>query len=308
MKTLALLLALLIHLVATAQPAAPPSAVSSAIPADEPGFLNHLVGRLQQVLPDYQFRISGQSLWGQRSDGEPLGQLDPMPTYRSCQDRPDLCKSAVDQYATTVRELALTRRQPGTLAQLRLTLRPSSFVDQVRQQTGTDGPARIHARTVLPGVVMVPVLDFQNSLRFVGAAELRQLGLTEERLFETARHNTQSALLPLSVIARRPAGGNFGFIDAEDFAASRVLEHADWSDLAAQYHQQLAVMLPTPNFVLYGDAANPLQLAVMRREGQKIYQRSARPLSLDLLRWTPTGWERMPPKAGMISPSDASPR
>ena len=304
MKTLALLLALLIHLVAAAQPATPPPAV----PSDEAGFLNHLVGRLQQVLPDYQFRISGQSLWGQRNDGEPLGQLDPMPTYRSCQNTPSLCNGAIDQYVTTVKELARTRHEVGTTTQLRLTLRSSSFVDQVRQQTGSEGPARLYARAVLPGLLMVPVLDFQNSLRFVGAGDLRKLGMSEDRLFETARGNLQNILLPLSAIARRPASAPFGVIDGEDFAASRVLLHADWSDLAAQYHQQLAVMLPTPNFVLYGDAANPLQLAVMWREGQKIYQHSARPLSLDLLRWTPTGWERMPPEVSMISPSDTAPR
>jgi len=306
MKTLALLLALLIHLVATAQPATPPQAV----PSDEAGFLNHLVGRLQQVLPDYQFRISGQSLWGQRNDGEQLGQLDPMPTYRSCQNTPSLCNGAIDQYVTTVKELVKTRHQTGTVAQLRLTLRTARFVDQVRQQTGADGTVRIYARVVIPGVVMVPVLDFQNSLRFVGAGELRKLGLTEDQLFETARSNLQRTLWPLPAVAQRPASGDYGLIDGEieSFAASRVLLHADWSGLAAQYHQQLAVMLPTPNFVLYGDAANPIQLAVMRREGQKIYQRSAQPLSLDLLRWTPTGWERMPPDASMISPSDASSR
>lgn len=298
MKKLLLFTFLLLSLAVGAQPAP----ASAALPADEAGFLADLVQRLQQALPDHQFRISGHSLWGQRHDGEVLGQLDPQSTYQFCRSSPRRCTEALEQYVSTVAELARTRRQPLNAAQVRLTLRPQAFVDEVRQQNAARSGTQIYARPVVAGLVMVPVLDFLNSLRFIGAGELNKLKLSEDQLFELGRRNLQTGLLPLQVMAKRPGNGDFGRIEAEDHAASRVLLHADWAHLAAQYQQHLVVAIPTPNVLLYGDGANPAQIASMRRATQELYQRASRPLSLQLLRWTATGWDVLPEEAATTSP------
>lgn len=290
--------------VVLAQPLFSGEPAMGPVPTDEPGFLTFIARRLQQLLPYHEFQVSGHSVWGQRKDGEALGQLDPLPTYRFCVQDAVRCPDAVDQYTRTVVELARVRSQPVTAGQVRLALRNQAFVDEVRHRATADGAgAPLFVRPFVPGIVVVPVLDFLGSVRYVGTFELNRLKLTEEQLFDVGRSNLQTSMLPMQAVARRPATGHYGSIEAEDHAASRVLLHSDWAELAAQFNHQLAVLLPTPNIVLYGDAANPVQIEVMRRTALDMYKRSLRPLSLQLLRWTPSGWTLMNAGDESASPS-----
>lgn len=267
------------------------SAIAVPIPTDEAAFLSYLAQRLHQTLPDYQFRVTGRALWGEGRRGEPLGQLDALPTHRQCLNEPVQCERIVDQYTRTVGELARIHKQPPDVSMLRLTLRTAEFVNDMRRQVPADGAAPIYARPAPGGLMAVAVLDFQNSLRFVGESELRRLGLSEDQLFDHGRRNLRTRLMPLQAIAPRLPDNDFGRIEAEDHTASRVLLHDDWAVLAAQMKQSLIVVLPTPNNLLYCDSANPFKLAAMMRAAQDLYRRTPRPLSLQTLRWTRSGWE-----------------
>lgn len=283
-KLLNLLLLLLFSVSIRAQPV---PAQAMAVP-DEAAFLVYLSQQLQQALPEYRFRVSGRSIWGENRSGEPLGQFDPVPTHQRCLREPVQCPQVVEQYVSTVSELARIRRHAPNVSQLRLTLRPARFVADVRQQSG---PTVLYSQPAPGDMLAVPILDYQSSLRYVGEGELKRLGLTEAQLFEISRRNMLTALLPLKAIAPRLPPNDFGRIEAEDHTASRVLMHEDWAELAAQMKESLIVMVPTPNNLFFTDSANVLQVLAMQRVGQDMYRASARALSLQLLRWTPSGWE-----------------
>ena len=96
---------------------------------------------------------------------------------------------------------------------------------------------------------------------------------------------------PLAEVAQVPVGQALGRITGEDYASSRIVFHADWKDLSGKLNQQLVVMIPAPDILLYGDGSTPMGLEVLKTLGLNMARQSQRPLSPLLLRWTEAGWE-----------------
>jgi uncharacterized protein YtpQ (UPF0354 family) len=262
---------------------------AQAIPQDEDGFAKWVAERVGRDLADFGVQPVGRlTLEGKRADGESTGSLSLDRLHAFCQREAGRCAEATEHFAKGVTEQVRERSRPIERAMVRLVVRPQSYVDQILQKMGEGA---ILSRPLTPELAIVPVLDFTRSVRFVSAKNLATLGLTQDQVFMLGEGNLRAGQKPLAEVAKVPADQALGSITGEDYASSRILFHADWKDLSGKLNQQLVVMIPAPDILLYGDGSTPMSLEALKTLGLNMARQSQRPLSPLLLRWTEGGWE-----------------
>jgi hypothetical protein len=283
---------LLRYLLLTLVTCMPVTAASQSVPTNEEAFTVFVGNRLSQELPDFALRPSGRlRLEGKRPDGESTGQLNLERVYTFCARNTVHCSVAIDEYAKGVGEIVRDRMRPIDKSMVRLALRPQAYVSEIIQHMGAS-PAPIFARPFAADLAIVPVLDFTRSIRFVAERDLEKLGITEQELFQVAEQNLRTSLRPLAEVAPAPVANSIGRI-GDEYASVRIVFHDDWSELAARLNQQLIVMVPAPDLLLYGSGATPVAIDALRSLGMEAARRSQRPLSPAVLRWTSAGWEQL---------------
>lgn len=266
-----------------------PRVHAQTVPQDEDGFAKWVAARVGRDLADFGVQPVGRlTLEGKRADGESTGQLSLDRLYAFCQREAARCTEATEQYAKGVTEVVRERSRPIERAMVRLVVRPRPYVDQILLKMGEGA---IVSRPLTPELAIVPVLDFTRSVRFVSAKDLVTLGLAQDEVFKLGEGNLRAGQKPLAEVAQVPVGQALGSITGEDYASSRILFHADWKDLSGKLNQQLVVMIPAPDVLLYGDGSTPRGLEVLKTLGLNMARQSQRPLSPLLLRWTEVGWE-----------------
>jgi len=187
-------------------------------------------------------------------------------------------------------EVLSDQTRPAERAQVRLVVRPDDYVAQARQQMAAN-KVELLARPLVAGLWIVPVVDAPRSMRLVTRDDLAVLKLDEEAMFELGRTNLREQLRPLRDAAPVPRARELGRLGEDDYESSRLILHAEWADLAAKMNNQLVVMVPASNLLIYGDGATAASLDALRALGREAARGSPRPLSLALLRWTMAGWE-----------------
>jgi uncharacterized protein YtpQ (UPF0354 family) len=268
-------------------------AVAAEVPRDQAGFSAYVAEQLAHEMPDLKLAPSGRlTLDGTRPDGSSSGQIHLDRVYDFCARNFSICDSAIDRFVKGIAQMSREETLPPAPAMVRLSVRPRAYIDQVKQKLGAD-PAPVYARHLTAHLVAVPVLDFPRSSRFVNAKDLAALGLDEAQLFELGERNLRATQKPLAEVTKVPPAKAVGRIFNEDYAASRIIFHDDWNELAGKLDGVLVLMLPTPDFLLYGGEVGEDALAAMQTFGMEVASKSTRPLSPLLIRWTPTGWEEV---------------
>jgi uncharacterized protein YtpQ (UPF0354 family) len=268
-------------------------AIAQDIPTDEEGFAKVAAERLQRELPAYDIRPTSRlTLEGKRADGESTGQLSLDRVYAYCSRNARNCSAALDQYAKGISETIKERDRPIEKSMVRVAIRSAEYVERIKRQTGA-GPVPVYGRPIAGGLVVVPVLDYTRSVRFVGEKDLGKLQVTEDELFKIGEDNLRASVKPLSEVTPVPGANSFGSITGEDYASSRITFHADWKPLSDKLNGNLLVMLPAPDILLYGDGSTSVAAEALRTFGRETARKSTRPLSLVVLRWVPSGWEEV---------------
>jgi len=268
-------------------------AAAAGAPRDEPGFSAYVAQELAREMPDLKLAPSGRlTLEGKRPDGSSSGQIHLDRVYDFCARNFSICDPAVDSFVKGIAQITREEMLPLDKTMVRLAVRPRQYIEQVKQQLGAD-PAPVYARHLTAHLVVVPVLDFPRSSRFVNGRDLAALKVDEEQLFKLGEANLRAAQKPLAEVTKLPPPKAVGRIFNEDYAASRIIFHDDWNELANKLDGKLVLMLPTPDFLLYGGESGEEALAAMQTFGMEVAARSTRPLSPLLIRWTPTGWEEV---------------
>jgi uncharacterized protein YtpQ (UPF0354 family) len=269
------------------------NSAATSMPEDDASFTKIVGERVAREIPEFNIQPAGKlTLEGKRADGESTGQISLDRIFAFCNKNSDSCDSAIEQYAKGISEAVRERTRPIEKGMIRLAIRSSRYVNQVKAQAGA-GTAVIFARPLTEDLEMVPVLDFKRTIRFVNEKDLGKLGATEEEIFKLGEQNLRASLRPLADVATVPGAKSFGRIAGEDYASSRVILHADWSDLAAKLNNHLVVMIPAPDVLLYGDGSSGEGVDAIRELGLEIAKKSSRPLSPLILRWTDAGWEEI---------------
>jgi len=266
---------------------------AQSVPRDEEAFTAFVAKRLTRELPGFTIQSAGKlTLEGRRSDGESTGQLSLDRVYAFCNRDARRCSDAIEHYVKGMGEWVQERSRPIEKSMVRLVIRQQSYVDQAKQQMGS-GPPAIYSRPIAADLAVVPVLDFSRSIRFIGEKDLQRLGLDISGLFELGEQNLRASFRPLREVAQTPVANSFGRISGEEYASSRIIFHSEWKELAEKLNQQLVVMLPAPDLLLFGDGSTPASLDALRTFGMEAARRSQKPLSPALLRWTSSGWEQV---------------
>jgi uncharacterized protein YtpQ (UPF0354 family) len=266
---------------------------AQSVPRDEAAFTAYVAERLTRELTGFAIQSVGRlTLEGKGSDGESTGQLSLDRIYGFCNRDAGRCPEAIEHYVKGMAEFVRERSRPVEKSMVRLVIRQQSYVDQAKHQMGS-GPPALYFRPLAANLVVVPVLDFTRSIRFVGEKDLQRLGVDVDGLFQLGERNLRASLRPLREVAPTPVTHSFGRITGEEYASSRIIFHSDWSELAAKLNQQLVVMLPAPDVLLYGDGSTQVRIDALRTFGTEAARGSQRPLSPVLLRWTISGWEQV---------------
>lgn len=270
---------LLFGLVGCAAPAGPP------VPVDEAGFTEYVAQRLRARGGLPVVVVKGPSTV---EVGGLTGALDR--TFAACKQTAGQCAGVVDRYVEGLAEAVQSAGAPPTREAVRLVVRSDAYVQNVRQ-----AGISVQPRALVPGLVILPALDLPRTIRMLSEEDNRKLGLSADEVFALGLANTERNLKPLAEVLGPPAGwAKVGVVRRDAYAASRLIGHMAWADLAARQGGMLFVSVPTTDGLLYSEVETPEAVAVLRDATQRIARGSANGLSDVVLRWTPGGWQVVP--------------
>lgn len=223
--------------------------------------------------------------------------LDRVHAY--CRRNAEGCAAELDRYVKTVADMRRQADVKDTPEALRMVVRTIDYgqaLHRTAQQAAT--PEKVRDSEPLPqpfvdGLIALPVVDGADSLRMLNRSGAQTLGLSPEQAQARGLANLRAALKPLADVARPVAAGRIGTVAGDAYESSRLLLHGDWAALAQAQAGVLVVALPATDTLLYGADASDAGLGALRAAADEVWQRAPNRLSLLLLRWTDTGWQRV---------------
>ena len=267
------------------------AALAQQVPLDEKGFTGYVAEQLRKVAPTLTFRmVENLGVDAATKEGKVVGRLGLERVWQFCTRNRDRCAGAVTQYVEGMAEVLSDQTRPVERAQVRLVVRPDDYVSQARRQMA-ENKVELLARPLVANLWIVPVVDTPRTMRLVTKDDLAALKLDEEAVFELGRRNLREQIRSLDQVAAPAQGNAIGRLGEDDYESSRLILHAEWADLAARMQNQLVVMVPASNLLIYASGATPAGLDALRELGREAARGSPRPLSLVMLRWTVAGWE-----------------
>jgi len=262
------------------------------VPKTEAEFTRFVADWLQRALPGFSVKSAGQlTIATSTPDGEFAGQVSLDRVWEFCRSNTEQCPGAIAHFVSAVADVARDRAQPIEKAMVRLVVRPEGVVQQAKRQVATAAAPILFTRRLVGDLWVIAVLDFARSMRYVTTDDLNKLGLDKDTVFELGRRNLAESLKPLREVVQSLPPNGFGRLTEDDYESSRVILHAEWASVAEQLNQNLVVMVPASNLLLYGDGSTPAGVDAMRAFAAEAARRSQRPLSGTVLRWAPRGWQ-----------------
>jgi len=146
-------------------------------------------------------------------------------------------------------------------------------------------------RPLVGELVMLPASDAPQTIHPLSERHNAELGLSADEVFNLGLANLRARLTPLMQVATVGQPGQIWSIEGDVYHSSRLALHESWSPLATAQGGNLIVAAPETGTVLYVAEDTPAAIKALRTLTQNVMSRSPRPLSSELLRWTPNRWE-----------------
>lgn len=180
--------------------------------------------------------------------------------------------------------------QPPTREALRIVVRSESYASSATAAWAA-GARPMQPRPLVPGLVVLPVLDSPRTLKMLAEADNQRLGLSADEVHALALRNTRAALRPVMEIAKPARMGEFGHLGGDYFHPSRLAFHDTWAPLVQAQDGTLIVAAPATDGIVYVGEDSPAAIDALRTLTRNLLRRVPNPLSDVLLRWRPEGWE-----------------
>jgi len=254
------------------------------IPTDEPAFTAFVAARIRAAVRDTPVEIKGPLTL---SIGPLQANLDRV--YAFCKANASACSKEIGTYVSAIVATTSNRNDPPSRANLRVVVRSADYMRQALREVDARGPTLM--RPLAEGLVLVPVLDSPQAVKVFNDKDRAALGLTPDQVFDIAITNVRSNLKPLMSAAKPAVPGQFGTLQGDYYATSRLALVDSWAPLAQAQGGVLIVAVPSPDLVIYSGQDSSTAIDALRTLAKNMMARAPKPLSATLLRWTPKGWQ-----------------
>jgi uncharacterized protein YtpQ (UPF0354 family) len=264
------------------------AALAEDVPLDESLFTEYVAQKMRQVLTGESIDIKSPLVLSIGSLNADLRRI-----YAFCKSNAPRCASEVDNYVKGAEQIVKERNAPLDKNAVRLVIRTSEYIKRAQASLGPDGPT-LQSKPFVGDLVVVPVLDTPRAIRPLDNRDAAKLHLAPDELLELGRANLAVQLKPLSDVAHATGAGQIGTIRGNIFDTSRLLLTAEWRQFAEAQGGTLLVAAPTTDVLLYVSEATPTAVDALRTLARSTMTKAPNPLSMVVLKWTPTGWQVLP--------------
>jgi hypothetical protein len=210
--------------------------------------------------------------------------------YRACvRDRAQCATLVERQVEATAANLAYVSTPPK-LSDLRVTVRPQAYVDQLEAASGADP---VIAEPLAGELWVIGAIDQPKSIRTLSKRDLESLKLTADAAIEAGRRNLDAAARARIAEAIQAGGGAVGMFKGDDYTSSLIASPELWEPLADACGGELWVAVPASDVVLFADARKPELQTQIRAAARATAALAKRPISADVYEWTPAGWNKI---------------
>lgn len=262
------------------------NAFAQQIPTAEAAFTEYVAAQLRkQPLAGQTVMIKGPLTL---KVGDLQANLDRV--FGFCGANAGGCQGEIDRYAQGVAQVIKDMNAPPRKEDVRLAVRPSSYLQQSAAATGKT----VRSWPLSGGLVIMPVLNSPRTTRSLNEEDFKKLGLSAEQVLQLGRDNLVRTLAPLMTQARVAKHGQIGNLTGDAYESSRLALHDSWTPLAEAQGGALIVAAPARDAVFYVGEDTPQAIDALRALVSDVMKKVPVPLSPELLRWTKAGWEPVP--------------
>jgi hypothetical protein len=252
------------------------------VPRSEAAFTQYVAEKMRRELGT-AVTIKGPLTLGV---GELQGNLDRI--YAFCGTNPKDCQGEISTYVKAIAQVRKAGITPPAKQNVRLIVRTKAYVASAREQLRAE---KLEVRPLAGELVILPALDMPRTLRSLTQKDAQDLGLSMDKVYELGRSNLSKTLKPLLKEAKAAQSGQIGYIQGDAYHSSRLALLESWAPLAKAQGGKLIAAAPATDTVLFMGDDTPIAIDAFRTLVAKIARQAPNPLSEQLLRWTPKGWE-----------------
>lgn len=178
-------------------------------------------------------------------------------------------------------ELATARR--------RLAVQLHRMAREMQAPDSSPDAHELVSAAVLGDIHVVFALDVPGPDLLVSVGMMRSWGMDVQQLYRQALANIDAeSALRIKRVEKLPW---LYVIDAADgYAASRVLLHWRWRELARELGGPVILGIPTRDVVVFTATREPERLRQLRETVETVERYQGDPVSAKLFEWTPGGW------------------
>jgi len=259
------------------------SATAQNIPKGEAAFTEYVATQIRRAIKGETVEVKGPLTLG---IGGIQANLDRI--FAFCNRNASGCANEISNYVKGVEQIVKDRTAPPAKEAVRIVVRTKAYVTDA---LSLPNAPKLQPRPLAGGLVMLPAIDMPRTIQLLAEDENEKLGLSADEVFKLGLANLGKHLKPLMSIAKVTQSGQIGQLSGDAYHSSRLARLESWAPLAKAQSGKLIVAAPATDSVIYIGDDTPTAIEAFRQLAKNVSTRAPSPLSTELLRWRPQGWE-----------------
>lgn len=212
--------------------------------------------------------------------------------FSACLRDSPTCAPYLRRHVESMRA-GLQPHAPLSRADIRITVRPSAYVDDMIALTKAAGSEPI-AEPLVDDLWMIAVRDGPTTIGTIGQPDLAVLKLSPDEALALGRQNIEATARRAIADAVKGETTGVRSFRGDDYTASLIASPELWEPLAEKFDGELLMAVPASDVVLFADGRRgAVSQAAMLQSVVQVAGRAKRPISLVVFEWTPAGWNKI---------------
>jgi len=261
----------------------------TASPAGERSLAQRVAAEIERIRPGTRVEVLGPLDLKVHTEQEL--QVNLANLQAECEQMPDSCDERVARFSQIV-----VSGPPGKLTaeSLMAVLKTANWLAQMEAKLAEKGQSTKLVSFPLAGDLrVVLVQDSPLMTRPLEDSDLAELGLSGEQALSRALENLKQAAGGFKLAEPKPGMGLYAMALANGYDASMMILHSEWPALQSRVQGDIVVAPIGRDILLVTGSGNTEALKMLTQvlEAEKRDPGAAYPITTELYRWTPEGWQ-----------------